>query len=75
MIYNVDNPNMRNIDETEVKHLPQHKWAETKAFNYDQIQQVICTEYPDNAWTIDGYNKDFLMEDIQKVIKKQSESQ
>lgn len=50
--------------------MPYSKWTETKFFKANQIQEVICTEYPDSSWTIDYYNKKFFMEDIVNSFKK-----
>lgn len=44
-------------------------WTETKFFKSEQIQEVICTEYPDKGWMIDYFNRKFLMEDIVNSFK------
>lgn len=31
------------------------------------MQEVICTEYPDQKWTIDQYNRDFLKADVKNT--------
>ena len=71
MIYKVADPNMRSISDDYLKVMPYNDWTETKFFKPEQIQEVICTEYPDKAWTIDRYNKEFLMEDINSTFQKQ----
>lgn len=68
MLYKVSHPNMRTINEDYRKLMPYSNWTETKNFESAQIQEVIATEYPDNGWTIDWFNKEFLMTDINNTF-------
>ena len=61
---------MRTIDQKYLDEMPYSNWTETKFFKPEQIQEVIATEYPDQAWTIDYYNREFLMEDINSTFSK-----
>lgn len=70
LLYKVGDPNMRTISDEYLKEMPYSKWRETKFFKSEQIQEVICTEYPDSKWTIDEYNRKFLMEDLKNVFKR-----
>lgn len=70
MLYKVEDPNMRSINDEYLSQMNYATWTETKFFKSEQIQEVICTEYPDKAWTIDYYNKEFLLQDIQNTFTK-----
>jgi len=39
------------------------------------VQEVICTEYPDQRWTIDRYNRDFLKVDVQNTVSNRGPNQ
>lgn len=75
VVFKVSDPNMRSIDEYYLKVMNYSNWTETKFFKSDQIQEVISTEYPDRAWTIDYYNRRFLMEDINSTFGKMIDSE
>lgn len=48
--------------------MPYSKWRETKFMKPEQVQEVICTEYPDMKWDISHYNRRFLMADLKNAI-------
>lgn len=70
LLYKVLDPNMRNISQEYLNIQDYKNWTETKFFKFDQIQEVICTEYPDNQWMIDEFNRKFLMIDIVKALEQ-----
>lgn len=69
LLFKVEDPNMRTIEESYRKAMSYSNWTETKFFKAEQIQEVISTEYPDQAWAIDSYNRMYLMEDIRNSFK------
>lgn len=68
-LFQVDNPNMRVMNEHNIKKQPYSNWTETQFFKYDQVQEVICTEYPDERWTIDQLNGHYFKKDINNLIQ------
>lgn len=70
-IFQVFNPNMRTVTNEHLKTQDYSKWAETKFFKNEQIQEVIATEYPDNRWYIDKLNRDFFRIDLKNTIIKE----
>lgn len=69
-IFDVKHPNMRNIDDKTYNTLEARNWTETQFFKSEQVQEVICTEYPDDKWTIDRLNGKFFREDLINTIRK-----
>ena len=69
-IFDVKHPNMRNIDDKIYNSLEARNWTETQFFKSEQVQEVICTEYPDDKWTIDRLNGKFFREDLINTIRK-----
>ena len=70
-IFKNNHPFLKNITEVDKKNEIYDSWTETQFFKADQIQELFCTEYPDEKWSIDKLNRKYFKEDIINTFKHQ----
>lgn len=67
-LFQTDHPYMKQIEEIDMDAHAFSNWTETQFFHANQIQEVVCTEYPDKKWKINKLNKAQMMKDIENTI-------
>lgn len=71
-IFQTDHPYMKQLEEKDIEAHSFSNWTETQFFKPEQVQELVCTEYPDKKWKINSLNKAQMKKDIENTIEKNS---